>query len=157
MLARIRLDDLHLAPRPLGGSEAGSYLRLIDFVYHSTQGLRVMKKKKDDLSLALVGHVQCVCVCVCERERVCVSVCVCVCVCVCVDLSLALVGHVEDKRRGADRDRLPRLRQVAIFSPQPPKWDRIVFSVALVCTTGRRNSASASAHQGPDRGDLILL
>ena len=24
------------------GSEAGSYLRLIDFVYHSTLGLRVM-------------------------------------------------------------------------------------------------------------------
>ena len=28
------------------GSEAGSYLRLIDFVYHSTLGLRVIKKKK---------------------------------------------------------------------------------------------------------------
>ena len=28
------------------GPEAGSYLRLIDFVYHSTQGLRVIKKKK---------------------------------------------------------------------------------------------------------------
>jgi len=28
------------------GSEAGSYLRLIDCVYHSTLGLRVMKKKK---------------------------------------------------------------------------------------------------------------
>ena len=28
------------------GSEAGSYLRLIDFVDHSTLGLRVMKKKK---------------------------------------------------------------------------------------------------------------
>jgi len=27
------------------GSEAGSYLRLIDFVYHSTLGLRVLKKK----------------------------------------------------------------------------------------------------------------
>jgi len=27
-------------------SEAGSYLRLIDFVYHSTLGLRVIKKKK---------------------------------------------------------------------------------------------------------------
>jgi len=25
------------------GSEAGSYLRLLDFVYHSTQGLRVIK------------------------------------------------------------------------------------------------------------------
>jgi len=28
-------------------SEAGSYLRLIDFVYHSTLGLRVIKKKRD--------------------------------------------------------------------------------------------------------------
>jgi len=28
------------------GSEDGSYLRLIDFVYHSTLGLRVIKKKK---------------------------------------------------------------------------------------------------------------
>jgi len=28
------------------GSEAGSYLRLIDFVYHSTLGLRVKKKKR---------------------------------------------------------------------------------------------------------------
>ena len=28
------------------GSEAGSYLRLIDFVYHSPLGLRVIKKKK---------------------------------------------------------------------------------------------------------------
>ena len=28
------------------GSEAGSYLRLVDFVYHSTLGFRVKKKKK---------------------------------------------------------------------------------------------------------------
>ena len=28
------------------GSKAGSYLRLIDFVYHSTLGLRVIQKKK---------------------------------------------------------------------------------------------------------------
>jgi len=28
------------------GSEAGSNLRLIDFLYHSTLGLRVIKKKK---------------------------------------------------------------------------------------------------------------
>ena len=28
------------------GSEAGSYLRLIDFVYHSISGLRVIRKKK---------------------------------------------------------------------------------------------------------------
>ena len=29
------------------GSEAGSYLRLIDFAYHSTLGLRVIKKKRE--------------------------------------------------------------------------------------------------------------
>ena len=29
------------------GFEAGSYLRLIDFVYHSTLGWRVIKKKED--------------------------------------------------------------------------------------------------------------
>ena len=28
------------------GSEAGSYLRLIDLVHHSTLGFRAMKKKK---------------------------------------------------------------------------------------------------------------
>ena len=28
------------------GSEAGSYLRLIDFVYHSTQDLRVIQKRR---------------------------------------------------------------------------------------------------------------
>ena len=28
------------------GSEAGSYLRLVDVVYHSTLGLRVIKKKR---------------------------------------------------------------------------------------------------------------
>ena len=28
------------------GFEAGSYLRLIDFVYHSTLGLRVIQQKK---------------------------------------------------------------------------------------------------------------
>ena len=28
------------------GSEAGSYLRLVHFVYHSTLGLRVIRKKK---------------------------------------------------------------------------------------------------------------
>ena len=31
------------------GSEAGSYLRLIDLVYHSTLGLRVIKKKNSEL------------------------------------------------------------------------------------------------------------
>jgi hypothetical protein len=28
------------------GSEAGSFSRLIDFVYHSTLGLRVIKKRR---------------------------------------------------------------------------------------------------------------
>ena len=32
------------------GFEVGSYLRLIDFVYHSTLGLRVIKKEKKDRS-----------------------------------------------------------------------------------------------------------
>ena len=31
------------------GSEAGSYLRRIDFVYHSTLGVRVIKKNKESL------------------------------------------------------------------------------------------------------------
>jgi len=31
------------------GCEAGSYSRLIDFVYHSTLGLREIKKKKKEL------------------------------------------------------------------------------------------------------------
>jgi len=30
------------------GSDAGSFLRLIDFVYHSTLGVRVIKKKKEE-------------------------------------------------------------------------------------------------------------
>ena len=33
------------------GSEAGSYFRLIDFVYHSTLGLSVIKKKKKPFML----------------------------------------------------------------------------------------------------------
>ena len=34
------------------GAEAGSYLRLIDFVYHSTLGLGVTKKKKEPFLIA---------------------------------------------------------------------------------------------------------
>ena len=34
------------------GSQVGSFLRRIDFVYHSTLGLRVIKKKKDGRHLA---------------------------------------------------------------------------------------------------------
>jgi len=33
------------------GSEAGSYLKLIDFVYNSTLGLTVIKKKKKKLEV----------------------------------------------------------------------------------------------------------
>ena len=32
------------------GSEAGSYFRLIDFVYHSTLGLRVITKEKKKIA-----------------------------------------------------------------------------------------------------------
>ena len=32
------------------GSEAGSYVRLMDFVYHSTLGSRVIKKKQNHSS-----------------------------------------------------------------------------------------------------------
>ena len=35
-------------------SVAGSYLRLIDFVYHSTQGLRVIKKKNKKKGLPVL-------------------------------------------------------------------------------------------------------
>ena len=38
------------------GSEAGSYLRLVDFVYLSTLGLRVMKKKRRCRSEPLVPN-----------------------------------------------------------------------------------------------------
>ena len=44
--ARIECDSVWGAAM-CSGSEADSYLRLIDFVYHSTRGLRVKKKKKD--------------------------------------------------------------------------------------------------------------
>ena len=37
------------------GSEAGSYLRLIDFVCHSTLGLRVIKKKREG-NLEAIGE-----------------------------------------------------------------------------------------------------
>jgi len=38
-----------------GGSEAGSYLRLLDVVYHSTLGLIVIKKKKKTLRKRLMA------------------------------------------------------------------------------------------------------
>ena len=39
------------------GSEAGSYSRLIDFVYHSTLGLRIIKKKDIALSTNRLGGI----------------------------------------------------------------------------------------------------
>jgi len=33
------------------GSEAGSYLRLVDFVYHSTLGLRVITREREVVCL----------------------------------------------------------------------------------------------------------
>ena len=41
----------HFAERR-SGSEAGSYLRLIDFVYHATLGLRGIKKKKEETKVS---------------------------------------------------------------------------------------------------------
>ena len=65
------------------GSEAGSCFRLIDFVYHSTLGLRVIQKKgswteyvgeregaRPGRQHAGVVESVCVCVCVWKRERV---------------------------------------------------------------------------------------
>jgi len=40
------LFEINYFTEVCSGSEAGSYLRLIDFVYHSTIGLRVIKKTK---------------------------------------------------------------------------------------------------------------
>jgi len=37
------------------GSEAGSYLRLTDFVYHSTLGSRVIKKKEEENPIHVSG------------------------------------------------------------------------------------------------------
>ena len=37
------------------GSEAGSYVRLIDWVYHSTLGLRVIQTKKKSEPCKVVG------------------------------------------------------------------------------------------------------
>ena len=45
LLSSLRSKNNH-STEMCSGSEAGSYLRLIDFVYHSTLGLRVIKKKK---------------------------------------------------------------------------------------------------------------
>jgi len=53
------------------GSEAGSYLRLIDFVYHSTLGLRVIKKKKQNGAFSDAHSVRQAVAGGCESEEVC--------------------------------------------------------------------------------------
>ena len=45
---QIRQDTSYYFTEMFSGSEVGSYSRLIDFVYHSNQGLRVIKKKQKD-------------------------------------------------------------------------------------------------------------
>ena len=45
---------------PKGLKQAGSYLRRIDFVYHSTPGLRVISKKKKGTRYGLVCKARCV-------------------------------------------------------------------------------------------------
>ena len=40
------------------GSEAGSYLRLMDLVYHSTLDLRVIQEKKESLSVMFLVSVK---------------------------------------------------------------------------------------------------
>jgi len=46
---RVEKVSWRLANDLCSGVEAGSYLRRIDFVYHSTLGLRVIKKKRRGL------------------------------------------------------------------------------------------------------------
>ena len=45
----------YLREEMCSGSEAGSSVRLIDFVYHSTLGLRVIKKKRKTWGRASEG------------------------------------------------------------------------------------------------------
>ena len=41
------------------GFEAGSYLRLIDFVYHSAVGMPVIREKKEDVTLQYPSRPEC--------------------------------------------------------------------------------------------------
>jgi len=45
-LLRVQQFENNYITEMCSGSDAGSYLSLIDFVYHSTLGLRVIKKEK---------------------------------------------------------------------------------------------------------------
>ena len=51
MAAGARISENNSFTEMCSGPEAGSHLRRIDFVYHSTLGLRVKKKKKKDTVL----------------------------------------------------------------------------------------------------------
>ena len=44
-VADVEGTDENYLTEMCSGSDAGTYLRLIDFVYHSTPGLRVIKKR----------------------------------------------------------------------------------------------------------------
>ena len=46
-----------LPPEMCSGSEAGSYSRLMDFVYHSTLGLRVIQRKSQTVGEEAFDHV----------------------------------------------------------------------------------------------------
>jgi len=53
------LKTMQVIPSTLeSGSEAGSYLRLIDFVHHSTLGLRVIKKKRRSMGVPRASSCQ---------------------------------------------------------------------------------------------------
>ena len=60
------MDALSFAHSECSGSEAGSYLRLIYCVYHSTLGLRVIKKRERRGRIAASGSSPATC----KRERV---------------------------------------------------------------------------------------
>ena len=51
----VREHPLARPPERGQRSEEGSYLSLIDFVYHSTLGLRVIKRKKKKASVSASG------------------------------------------------------------------------------------------------------
>jgi len=53
MIQYLRIFENNYFTEMCSGSEFGSYLRLIDFVYHSTLGLRVTKTKKKKIEKML--------------------------------------------------------------------------------------------------------
>ena len=156
-----------------GGSEAGSYLRLIDFVYLSTLGLRVIKKKT-----LQTGHTA-------PRTARVVAT---------LEMQIACLDRLRgEEQPGRKRmacfvlgPAIPSFRALSgrlKFTVRPHKFnqDSLLFtpyggnstdhtaptrphggikwsgSIALICTTSRRISTSASTNQGRKEGDLILL